>query len=138
MQATACPTQQLEFEITESFFVQNQQFSTDILKKIKALGIEIAIDDFGTGYSSLSYLKWIPADRLKIDQSFVRELENDTNDKAIVAAIIAFAKATNLTVIAESIETEIQRDLLRSLQCTQGQGYLLSKPKMPSELIWQK
>lgn len=136
LQATACPTEYIEFEITESFFVHSIGYSSATLSKIRALGIEIAIDDFGTGYSALSYLKWIPANRLKIDQSFVRDLPEDNNDKAIVAAIIAFAQATNLTVIAEGIETEIQRNLLKSLNCQQGQGYLLGKPTRPDALSW--
>jgi EAL domain-containing protein (putative c-di-GMP-specific phosphodiesterase class I) len=94
----------------------------------KELGIEVAIDDFGTGYSSLSYLKAFPIDKLKIDQSFVRELPHSDRDAAIVKAIIAMADALGFKTIAEGIEEEAQAKFLTEFGCMQGQGYRYSRP----------
>jgi EAL domain-containing protein (putative c-di-GMP-specific phosphodiesterase class I) len=96
------------------------------------MGLRISIDDFGTGYSSLSHLRRFPIDSLKIDQSFVREIETNENDAAIVSAVIAMAHKLRLTVIAEGVETEHQSTFLRAQHCEQMQGFLLSKP-MPVE-----
>jgi EAL domain-containing protein (putative c-di-GMP-specific phosphodiesterase class I) len=101
---------------------------------LKDLGIDLAIDDFGTGYSSLSYLKQFPVDTLKIDRAFVDGLGNDPHDTAIVEAVIALAKALNLTVTGEGIETAEQRSRLRLLGCDRGQGYYFSMP-LPTEAV---
>ena len=98
-----------------------------ILQAIKAMGICLAIDDFGTGYSSLSYLQRFPIDVLKIDQSFVRNLNTSSNDTTLVSAIIRLGKSLKLTVIAEGIETLEQLEFLRTHQCDEGQGYYFSK-----------
>ena len=101
---------------------------------LKSLGIMLSIDDFGTGYSSMSYLQKFPMDQLKVDLSFVQRMEKSTENIEIVRAIINMAHSLRLRVVAEGIETERQRDLLYSLQCDYGQGYLYSKPLPKSEM----
>lgn len=125
----------LEIEITEGTLVNQTSKFTTILKNLKALGIKLAIDDFGTGYSSMSYLKNFPIDHLKIDQSFVRNLEEDVADQAILRAIVALGKNLGLKVIAEGVETELQRNFLGAIGCDQLQGYLLSKPLSMENLV---
>lgn len=117
----------LELEITESVLMQNVDATVATLRTIKALGVRLAIDDFGTGYSSLSYLRRFPIDVLKIDQSFVRGLSTDSNDAALVSAIISLGKSLNLNIIAEGVETLEQLDFLKAHQCEEGQGYFFSK-----------
>ncbi len=118
----------LELEITESVAMTNVDFVIKKLNELKKLGIQISIDDFGTGYSSLSYLKKFPIDTLKIDQSFMRQMTESSDDAAIVRAIIAMAHSLNLKVVAEGVENESQMSFLHKLQCIQQQGYLFSKP----------
>ena len=118
----------LELEITESMVMQNVERAMRILKAIKGLGVMLAIDDFGTGYSSMSLLKKFPIDVLKIDRSFVREITNNSEDKAIADAIIALGRALDLTIVAEGVETAEQEAFLRAHHCDQIQGYLVSKP----------
>ncbi|MCX6061743.1 MAG: EAL domain-containing protein [Campylobacterales bacterium] len=120
--------QYVELEITESVLMSNPNVLGEKLIALKALGIEIAIDDFGTGYSSLSYLKAFPIDKLKIDQSFVRELPFSDRDSAIVKAIIAMADALGFKTIAEGIEEEPQANFLKEFGCMQGQGYMYARP----------
>ena len=98
------------------------------LVKLKRLGITIAIDDFGTGFSSLGYLSKLPIDTLKIDGSFICDAQSDHSDQIVLKAIVALGQALELTVVAECIETESQRLYLKSLNCTEGQGYFWSKP----------
>jgi len=118
----------LQLEITESLLIRDMDRVAAILQEINQSGITIAIDDFGTGYSSLSRLKALPIDILKIDQSFVRNLERDMNDRAIIAAIVNMAHALGLKVVAEGVETEAQLHILRELHCNEHQGYLYSEP----------
>ncbi|WGV28303.1 sensor domain-containing protein [Halotia branconii] len=118
----------LDLEITESSAMQNVTLTKEILIKLRNLGISISIDDFGTGYCSLSYLKNFPIHCLKIDKSFVCGLIHETNQAAIITAIITLAHSLNLTVVAEGVETEEQCNLLRILQCELMQGYLFSCP----------
>lgn len=118
----------LEFEITESSILDQRDVVYENLKALKDMGISMAIDDFGTGYSSLVNLKQFPLSRLKIDQSFVRDVTRDINDEAIIKATIALGKSLQLEIIAEGVETMEQRDFLVNEGCEQAQGYLFSKP----------
>lgn len=122
------------FEITESTFMEDLDFTNKFLSKMKQLGFSISIDDFGTGYSSLGYLKRFPVDNLKIDITFVREITSNYDDKAIVNAIISMAKSLNLKTIAEGVETQEQLDILRELDCNFVQGYFWARP-MPADDI---
>ncbi|MEW6324978.1 MAG: EAL domain-containing protein [Nitrospirota bacterium] len=122
----------LELELTESLMEEAEE-TIKTLRVLKFMGIELSIDDFGTGYSSLSYLKRFPVDRLKIDQSFMRDLTTDRDNVAIVTAVIALARTMNLTVLAEGVETDEQMELLRGLRCDEGQGYLFCRPLPPDE-----
>jgi diguanylate cyclase (GGDEF)-like protein/PAS domain S-box-containing protein len=134
LEAAGLPPHFLELEITESHAMQNPEMAIKMLAELKSMGLRIAIDDFGTGYSSLSYLRRFPIDALKIDQSFVRDIESNENDAAIVSAVIAMAHKLRLTVIAEGVETELQSNFLREQQCEQMQGFLFSRPKPVEDL----
>ena len=121
--------QDLELEITESTAMQNPEITLSILNQLSEMGIALAIDDFGTGYSSLAYLKRFPIDRLKIDRSFVMDIETSDNNVAICAATISLAHSLGLKVVAEGVETEAQRYFLTTVHhCDFLQGYLLGKP----------
>jgi len=123
----AIPAAALEAEITESSMMKDPVRAAEILTDLKALGVRISIDDFGTGYSSLAYLKQFETDKLKIDMSFVRDLMNDPNCQAIVAATISMARGLGLSVLAEGVETLEQAEHLNRLQCEEAQGYLFGK-----------
>ncbi len=125
----------LELEITESQVMRQGEGSVMLLNEIASMGVHLAVDDFGTGYSSLSYLKRLPIGKLKIDQSFVRDITVDPNDTAIVVAIINMAKSLDLDIIAEGIETAGQLTLLRAKGCSVGQGFYFSVPASAEELI---
>ena len=118
----------LELELTESILMHEAEASAVLLEKIKAMGVQLAIDDFGTGYSSLSYLNRFPVDTLKIDQSFVRDIPANTDDAAIVSAVIGMGKTLQQRVIAEGVETNEQLRFLENRQCDEGQGFLFSYP----------
>jgi len=124
----------LELELTESLLMHNAELFIATLRDLKALGVELAVDDFGTGYSSLSYLKRFPVDRLKIDQSFVRELMTDTDSAAICQAVITLGHSLGLQVIAEGVESGEQAECLLGLTCDELQGYHFSKPVPDIEL----
>jgi hypothetical protein len=122
----------LELELTETVLMHNLSATLPLLQSLKDLGVSISVDDFGTGYSSLSYLKRLPIDTLKIDRSFVRELETSTDNAAIVAAIIAMSKSLKLRVVAEGVETQGQMARLFEQGCQLMQGFLFS-PAVPGE-----
>ncbi len=132
--ANQLPASQLELELTESVLMEDSDGPGRILDSLKAMGLSLSIDDFGTGYSSLSYLKRFAINSLKIDRSFVRDMEADGNDQAIITAIIAMAHKLNLDVVAEGVETREQALLLRQLNCDQIQGYWLSRPLPPADI----
>lgn len=125
----------IELEVTESFIMKNPKKSAQTLQKLKNLGFSISIDDFGTGYSSLSYLKTLPIDKLKIDRSFVQDLPEDKEDRAIVRDIVALAKNLELEVLAEGVETSLQKEFLIENWCDSAQGYLFAKPLPAEEFV---
>ena len=124
----------LELEITEGVIMHDVNQAVRQLHSIKAMGVRLAIDDFGTGYSSLAQLKRLPIDTLKVDRSFIREIPNDPEDKAITEAVIAMGKTLGVTVVAEGVETADQHDFLSSHACNELQGFLFSKPCHPEAL----
>jgi len=135
LSAAGLPPTALELELTEEILLSDVQANADILHALREWGIEIALDDFGTGYSSLSYLRTLPIDLLKIDQSFVRNLENSRNDTAIVSAMISLGHNLDLKVVAEGVETEAQHSFLRQAGCDIIQGYLVAKPQPEADFL---
>jgi EAL domain-containing protein (putative c-di-GMP-specific phosphodiesterase class I) len=131
---TGMPANRLEIELTESLLLDDAELKLERVQTLKRLGVSLAIDDFGTGYSSLSYLKRLPVAKLKIDQSFVRDICSDASDQAIAEAIISMGQSLRLIVIAEGVETNDQRSLLKQIGCNEAQGYLFARP-MPAEDI---
>lgn len=121
-------------KVTEGFAMYGTDVAAAQLEDLRQFGIEIAIDDFGTGYSSLRYIRELPIDKLKIDQSFVRDIPVDENAKAIATAVIALGKALRFKVIAEGVETGAQAEFLAQKGCAEGQGYLFSKPLTADEM----
>lgn len=128
LEETGVAPQHIELEVTESVFMDDLNHAVDVLQKLHALGVELAIDDFGTGYSSLSYLRKFPIDRLKIDQSFIRDALNDANDASITKTIIALGHSLNLKVIAEGVETKEHEIFLIEQNCDEVQGFRYSRP----------
>jgi diguanylate cyclase (GGDEF)-like protein len=124
----------LQLEVTESMVMRNVSRAVKVLDAIQRRGIRLAIDDFGTGYSSMSLMKQFPIDTIKIDRSFVRDLPDDSEDKAIAQAIISMGKALGMTVVAEGVETAEQQSFLRDHACDEMQGFLFSKPLPPQQL----
>jgi diguanylate cyclase (GGDEF)-like protein/PAS domain S-box-containing protein len=133
LRETELPPQRLELELTESVLIGNADKALETLHRLKQLGVRVAIDDFGTGYSSLAYLTRFDIDVLKVDQSFVRDVEYDADDLSIVLAIIHLARSLKLEVVAEGIETPAQLQILRDCGCTAGQGYYFLPPQTPVE-----
>jgi len=126
------PANNLTLEITETTAMSDADVSMTVLQQLSELGVDLSIDDFGTGYSSLMYLKRLPANELKIDRGFVRDLEHDSDDAAIVSAIVALGQALNLRIVAEGVETNMQQSFLTTLGCDSLQGFLLGHP-LPAE-----
>jgi len=129
------PPHRLELEITESVLLHNNEENISTLVALKSLGVSIVLDDFGTGYSSLSYLRVFPFDKIKIDRSFIKELSTRSDCAAIVCAITSLARTLNIATTAEGVETHDQYQLLRAAGCSLVQGYLLSRPMPPAELL---
>ena len=134
LEETGAPAHLLELELTESFVMGGVGGTLDTLRSLKEMGVGLSIDDFGTGYSSLSYLKRLPVDALKIDQAFVRDLPDDADDSAIATLIVAIGRALGLRVVAEGVETEVQRTFLQALGCDELQGFLFSRPVPADEV----
>ncbi|WP_313431672.1 EAL domain-containing protein [Pseudomonas sp.] len=130
--ARGLPANRLTLEITETTAMHDADASLAVLQRLSDMGVDLSIDDFGTGYSSLMYLKRLPANELKIDRGFVRDLEQDSDDAAIVSAIVALGQALGLRIVAEGVETDRQQDFLTRLGCDSLQGYLLGQP-VPAE-----
>ncbi len=128
------PPGALELELTEGVAMDDPRMAIDTMDQLHALGVQLSIDDFGTGYSSLSQLKRFPIGKLKIDQSFVRDLDEDANDRAIVSAIIRMAQALGMQTIAEGVETRGQFEFLRDQGCNQAQGYYCGHPQAAEQL----
>jgi diguanylate cyclase len=133
------PAQMLELELTESLLIDDTERLTNTLAQLRAMGLHFSIDDFGTGYSNLGYLKKFEVEFLKIDQSFVRRMEQNPEDLVIVKAIVQLAQSLGLETIAEGVETESAADMLRDMGCTMAQGYLWSRPlsALEAERFWR-
>jgi diguanylate cyclase (GGDEF)-like protein/PAS domain S-box-containing protein len=135
LQTSGLAPGRLEVEITESVLLENNEATVDMLHQLRALGVRVALDDFGTGYSSLSYLRSFPFDKIKIDQSFVRELSTRADCLAIVQSITRLGASLRMTTIAEGVETEEQVRQLRAAGCVEAQGYLFGHPKPADEIV---
>jgi len=134
LQETQLPPELLELELTESILISDPEQVLLVVDQLAALGVTFSIDDFGTGYSSLSYLKRFPVHKLKIDQTFVRDLLTDPSDAVIVSAIINMAHSLQMQSIAEGVETLEQANRLRELGCQQVQGYWFSRPLLATQM----
>lgn len=133
-----CPEvspKRLELEILESAALEDIQYMRQMMQKCQALGVQFALDDFGTGFSSLSYLKRLPAETIKIDQSFVKGILTDQDDLTVVSAIVSLAAAFHRRVIAEGVETQAHCDKLLQLGCEQGQGFGIAPPMPAHEVV---
>jgi diguanylate cyclase (GGDEF)-like protein/PAS domain S-box-containing protein len=135
LSASGLDPRRLELEITEAVLIRDDEVALAILHQLRAIGVRIALDDFGTGYSSLSYLKRFPFDKIKIDRCFVADIAEASGAPVIVQAVVNIAAASNMTTVAEGVETEAQRAMLRTLGCTEMQGYLFSAPKPAAEVL---
>ena len=134
LEGSGLPPEFLEIEVTERSMMEDMEASIATLKQIRDLGVDISVDDFGTGYSSLSYLKKLPVTHIKIDRSFIADIESNENDKVLVKSIIDMAHALGLKVVAEGIETEPQLEVLRGFACDQAQGYFFTRPVPAKDL----
>jgi diguanylate cyclase (GGDEF)-like protein len=132
--ASGLPASRLELEITEAVLIRDDEAALSILRQLRAIGVRIVLDDFGTGYSSLSYLQRFPFDKIKIDRCFVSDIVESEGSSAIVQAVVNIAAVRNMTTVAEGVETEPQRLMLRALGCTEMQGYLFSAAKPAAEI----
>lgn len=130
------PFSSFEIEVTETVLLGEARGVAATLQRLHDNGVKISLDDFGTGYASLTHLKRFPVDELKIDRSFVSELETDPDDAAIVSAVVSLATSLDLKVVAEGVETEGQTAMLRAAGCHYGQGYLFAKPMTASRVPW--
>jgi EAL domain-containing protein (putative c-di-GMP-specific phosphodiesterase class I) len=135
LQATGLPPSSLELEITESSIMHDIAHATGLLHQLRDLGVTISIDDFGTGYSSLSALRNFPANKLKIDRSFIHEIETSPSAAAVVLAVISFARTLAMRVVAEGVETVGQAAYLHAHDCDEAQGYLVARPLPAAQLL---
>jgi EAL domain-containing protein (putative c-di-GMP-specific phosphodiesterase class I) len=125
-----------ELELTEGFLLERSPETLSVLSELKSMGFELVIDDFGAGHSNFQYLRNFPVGKLKIDQIFVRQLVADSNDALIIHAIASMARSLKLGLVAEGIETSLQRDFLREQGCLIGQGYFFSLPLAAEDFAW--
>ncbi|HJV42977.1 putative bifunctional diguanylate cyclase/phosphodiesterase [Caulobacter sp.] len=132
--SSGLPAQRLELEITESVLLQDSAANMTMLHDLKALGVRISMDDFGTGYSSLSYLRSFPFDKIKIDQTFVRDILHDSDAMAIIKAVLDLGSSMGVTTTAEGVETQAQLDALRGQGCAEIQGYFISRPAPAADI----
>jgi EAL domain-containing protein (putative c-di-GMP-specific phosphodiesterase class I) len=135
LEVSGLPANRLEIEITESSLLRNTQWIHDALSQLHAAGVRISLDDFGTGYSSLSYLRSFPFDKIKIDQSFVRDLAANRDAQAIVRSIVSLGIGLGVTITAEGVETEAELSCLRAEGCHEGQGFLFSRARPNAEIV---
>jgi EAL domain-containing protein (putative c-di-GMP-specific phosphodiesterase class I) len=129
LEKTGAPPHKLKLEVTESLLMDNPERITEMMNRLRSMGVRFSLDDFGTGYSSMSYLNQLPLDQIKIDQSFINEVTTNLASSAIVESIIGLAKGLNLEVIAEGVETEEQKNWLADHGCQNFQGYLFGRPE---------
>jgi EAL domain-containing protein (putative c-di-GMP-specific phosphodiesterase class I) len=134
LRGSGLPPRCLELEVTESVLMEERDMATSTLERLRRLGVRVAIDDFGTGYSSLGYLKHLPAGKLKLDQSLIREIDVSPRDAGVARAVIHMAQELGLTTVAEGVETAAQAQLLESYGCDAAQGYLYARPMPAAEL----
>jgi diguanylate cyclase (GGDEF)-like protein/PAS domain S-box-containing protein len=134
LSSSGLPASCLRIEVTEGLLVSRQAETRQILEQLRAMGVKIALDDFGTGYASLSYLKTFPFDILKIDRSFVQNLETDSADRAMVSAVLTMARSLGISVVAEGVENRAQLEILREAGCDNVQGYFFSRPLPAADL----
>ena len=135
LDAHELPGASLCLELTESLLMNDPAAAADLLDNLRSLKVRLSIDDFGTGYSSLSHLRRFPVDHVKIDQSFVENLDrDDTSEESLIAAIVAMARALRVTTVAEGVETRGQADRLHALGCDFAQGYLYAHPVSPAQI----
>jgi diguanylate cyclase len=134
LRETGLPASRLELELTESAMIRDAKSSLRALRQIRELGVTVALDDFGTGYSSLSTLRSFPIDKIKLDRSFLREIETSPQAKAVLRAVIALGHGLGIPVLTEGVETKEQLEMLRRKGCAQAQGYLLGRPAPVSRL----
>ena len=132
LEEAGLPGDGLRLEITESVAVQNKEYAIKIMNELEVMGVYTSLDDFGTGYSSLSYLKQFPLRVLKVDQSFIQDMQHNQKNEALIKAIIGMARSLGLEVVGEGVEKTEQLDFLRTELCDQAQGFLFSRP-IPAE-----
>ena len=135
LRQSGLPARRLELEITETLLLEKSSQVLATLHALRALGVRISMDDFGTGYSSLSYLRNFPFDKIKIDQSFVRDLGSNRDAQAIVRSIISLGTGLGVTITAEGVETEAELSCLRTEGCHEGQGFLFSRARPNAEIV---
>ncbi len=132
---TGLPASRLHLELTETAVIGDEMLAAALLDKLHRTGVKVWLDDFGTGFSGLSHLRQVPVDGVKIDKSFVADMQRDADDLALTTAIIAMAHALGITVVAEGIEQEVQFDLLAQRGCDLAQGYWLSHPVSATDVV---
>jgi EAL domain-containing protein (putative c-di-GMP-specific phosphodiesterase class I) len=137
LRSAGVPTKHFEVEVTETVLLgRSTEEVASILRQFHEHGVKVALDDFGTGYASLTHLKRFPVNHIKVDQSFIRDLEHDRDDAAIVAAVIGLGRSLGMKVTAEGVETKGQAECLRQMGCDYAQGYFYAKPMAGSRVRW--